>query len=177
LADQTVRKEKHDLHSLREVLSVSNGDLIEKTEGLIEDRKRLLKEIGDLKLKLTSYSIEALLEKAESIDNFKLVSSRLNDVDSIEEMKKTGDLVRTKLKSGVGILGSIINDKPFLLCVVTEDLIHSKKIKAGDIIKILAKYINGGGGGKPHMAQAGGKDSNKLDLALKKAKETIESIL
>jgi len=177
LADQTVRKEKRDLLALREVLSISNGDLIEKTEHLIDERKQLLKELSDLKLKLTSNSIESLLDKAESIDNFKLVTSRLNNINSIEEMKKTGDLVRTKLKNGIGVLGSIINDKPFLLCVVTEGLIQSKKLKADEIIKILAKHINGGGGGKPHMAQAGGKDSSKLDLALKKAKETIESIL
>jgi alanyl-tRNA synthetase len=77
----------------------------------------------------------------------------------------------------VGVLGAIIDDKPFLLCVVTEDLIQSRQLKAGEIIKILAKHIHGGGGGRPHMAQAGGKDANKLEFALKKAKETIERIL
>ncbi|HDK35669.1 MAG TPA: hypothetical protein ENG82_02085, partial [Bacteroidetes bacterium] len=81
------------------------------------------------------------------------------------------------LKSGVGVLGSEIKGKPFLLCVVTDDLIKTKNLKAGDIVKRLGKFIGGGGGGNPGMAQAGGKDINNLGKALEKAKDVVAELL
>ena len=176
MADQLLRTEKQDIAKLKYLLGSSDGNLVTKLEGLLEERKQLQKEVGDFRFKLSFNQVDPLIQNAEKVDSFNLVSSQIQ-VESIDEMKKLGDQVRLKLKSGVGVLGSVINEKPFLLCVVTDDLIKSKNLKAGEIIKKLAKFINGGGGGKPHMAQAGGKDSSKLDLALNNAKETVENLL
>ena len=176
MADKIQRREKNDLLKIRSLLNVSDGDFVIKIEQLVDERKQLIKELGDLRVQIGAQKIDPLIKNAETIDNFKFISVLL-EVESVDEMKKSGDLVRIKLKSGIGVIGSVIDNKPFLLCVVTDDLIKSKNLKAGDIIKKLAKHIQGGGGGRAHMAQAGGKDSSKLTYALEKAKETIESMI
>ncbi|MFQ6116289.1 MAG: DHHA1 domain-containing protein, partial [bacterium] len=75
-------------------------------------------------------------------------------------------VLREELKSGVGVLGAIINGKGSFVCVVTKDLITGKKLNAGDIIHQVAKLAGGGGGGNPYMALAGARDVSKIDEAL-----------
>ena len=77
-------------------------------------------------------------------------------------------MLRQKLGSGVGLLASIIDEKVSLVCVVTDDLIASKNLNAGKIILEVSKIISGGGGGKAHLATAGGKDVSKIDDAILK---------
>ncbi|MCW8848536.1 MAG: DHHA1 domain-containing protein, partial [Melioribacteraceae bacterium] len=88
------------------------------------------------------------------------------DVNNIDELKSMGDELRSKIKSGVGVLISAIEEKVGIVCVVSDDLIKDKKIMAGKIVGELAKIVGGGGGGRPHLATAGGKDISKIDEAL-----------
>jgi alanyl-tRNA synthetase len=83
------------------------------------------------------------------------------------------DVLRAKLGSGVGVLGSVINDKISFVCVVTDDLIASQKLHAGEIVKKVAAIAEGSGGGRPHMALAGGKNISKLDQALAKVPQIV----
>ncbi|MEK6566865.1 MAG: DHHA1 domain-containing protein, partial [Bacteroidota bacterium] len=85
--------------------------------------------------------------------------------------------LRSRLGSGVGLLAAVIDDKVSLVCVVTDDLVAGKKVEAGKIVGAVAKLVGGGGGGRPHMATAGGKDVAKLDEALTKTKSIVESFL
>ena len=96
---------------------------------------------------------------------------------SIDELKNLGDSLRSKLGSGVGLLACVIEDKVQLVCVVTDDLVAAKKIEAGKVVGAIAKLVGGGGGGRPHMATAGGKDVSKLDEALSQTKSVVESLL
>ena len=82
------------------------------------------------------------------------------------------DLLRDKLKSAVVVLGTVYEDKPAFLVAVTSDLV-AKGYDAGKIVKQVAGVTGGGGGGKPSLAQAGGKDKKKLDEALKLVKSLI----
>jgi alanyl-tRNA synthetase len=77
----------------------------------------------------------------------------------------------------VGLLASIIDDKVALVCVVSDDLIKTKNIQAGKIVGAVAKIVGGGGGGKPHLATAGGKDVAKLDEALKSVAAVVEGMM
>jgi len=86
------------------------------------------------------------------------------------------DMLKKKAKSAVVVLGFADDGKATLLAAVTDDLIK-KGLKAGDIIKQIAPVIGGGGGGRPHMAQAGGKNPEKIDDALAKAFEMIKENL
>jgi alanyl-tRNA synthetase len=85
-------------------------------------------------------------------------------------------MLRKRAKSAAVVLGFVAEDKPNLLVGVTEDLIKNG-VKAGDIVKEIAPIIGGGGGGRPQMAQAGGKDPEKIDAALAKAAVLIKEKL
>jgi len=89
-----------------------------------------------------------------------------------EALREMSDLLRDKLKSAVIVLGTVYEDKPIFLAVVTPDLV-AKGYKAGEIVKQVAKVTGGGGGGKDSFAQAGGKYKNKLDEALHLVKDLI----
>ncbi len=94
-----------------------------------------------------------------------VVAARIAAAD-IDELKRLGDELRAKLRRGVGVLGTVLEEKASFVCVVTDDLVAEKKIQAGRIVGEVAKLVGGGGGGRPHMATAGGKDADKLDAAL-----------
>ncbi len=151
----------HSLHQRIEQQLSSENELIEKI-------KSLEKELNTYKLEQAKSDIDTLVSKAVIRNGAKLVVSKIQATD-IEQLKSMGDSLREKLYSGVGILASVIDDKVQLVCVVTDDLIKSKGLKAGKIVGDIAKLLGGGGGGKPHLATAGGKDINRLDEALSQA--------
>src|SRR5262249_36598115 len=94
----------------------------------------------------------------------------------VNGMRSLADQVRDKLRSGVIALGAVMDDgKVTLLVVVTKDL--TNKLKAGDLIKVMAAEVGGTGGGRPEMGQAGGKDPARLDAALEKVFGLVESSL
>jgi alanyl-tRNA synthetase len=93
----------------------------------------------------------------------------------VNGMRALADQLRDKLKSGVVALGAANDGKVSLLVVVTKDLIA--KLKAGDLIKEMATEVGGTGGGRPEMAQAGGKDPARLDVALEKVFGLVERML
>ena len=91
-------------------------------------------------------------------------------------MRALADQLRDKMKSGVIALGAVMDEgKVSLLVVVTKDLIG--RVKAGDLIKPMAAEVGGTGGGRPEMAQAGGKDGSRLDAALEKVFSLVETLL
>ena len=121
-------------------------------------------------------SMDELISTAVSLENIKLVAAKVSAA-SIDELKNLGDSLRSKLGSGVGLLASVLDDKVQLVCVVTDDLVAAKKIEAGKVVGAIAKLVGGGGGGRPHMATAGGKDISKLADALAQTKSVVESLL
>jgi alanyl-tRNA synthetase len=143
---------------------------------LAEKKKSFEKELAKYNLKSASSDIEALIVKATSINGFKLVTSKVTAAD-MDTLKSIGDTLRSKIGSGVGLLASIIDDKVALVCVVSDDLIKTKNIQAGKIVGAVAKIVGGGGGGKPHLATAGGKDVAKLDEALKGVAAVVEGMM
>jgi alanyl-tRNA synthetase len=143
---------------------------------LADGRKSLDKEFARYRMKSLSGSMDEFIASAMTVDDFKLVATKIS-ANSIDELKSLGDALRIKLGSGVGLLASIIDDKVQLICVVTDNLVASKRIEAGKVIGAIAKLVGGGGGGRPHMATAGGKDITKLDDAIAQAKSIVESLL
>lgn len=141
-----------------------------------ETKKTLEKERAKSRLKSLTGSIDELISSAVSVDNIKLIAVKVS-ATSMDELKSLGDSLRAKLGSGVGLLASIIEDKVQLVCVVTDDLVAAKKIEAGKVVGAVAKIVGGSGGGRPHMATAGGKDIAKIDEALSHTKSIVESLL
>ena len=136
----------------------------------------LKKELSKYKVKEASAGIDSLVETATAVNGFKVVSSKV-EAGSLDELKTLADSLREKLGSGVGVLASIIDEKVSLVCVVTDDLIKQKRLQAGKIVGEMAKHVGGGGGGKPHLATAGGKDVSRLEEALGKTTSIVQSML
>jgi len=95
----------------------------------------------------------------------------------MDELKSIADSLRTRIGSGVGVLGAVVDEKVAIVCVVTDDVIKEKRLEAGKIVGVVAKIVGGGGGGRPHLATAGGKDVKKLDEALKSASAIVKSLM
>ncbi len=148
----------------------------QKIEDLLDVKKKLEKEIAEIKMK----------EKLEQLDHILSLSSDEKGVtvfkgkvlaDNMDELKSFGDEMRNKIKSGVGVLISQIDDKVGIVAVVSDNLIKDKKLSAGKIVGELAKIVGGGGGGRPHLATAGGKDVVQIVTALAKVEKIVGSFL
>ncbi|HET6271353.1 MAG TPA: alanine--tRNA ligase, partial [Bacteroidota bacterium] len=149
----------------------------EKTvERVAKQTSDLKKEFSKHKVREVAGGIDDLVAKATALDGFKVVSSKV-DASDMDELKRIGDTLRSKLGSGVGVLASVIDEKVALVCVVTDDLIKGKNLQAGKIVGEMAKQLGGGGGGRPHLATAGGKDVHKLDDALGQTLAIIQAML
>ena len=148
----------------------------EAIEELNRSTQELRKELSREHVRQEALSLDALVEGATSVQGVTLVAARV-EAHSMDELKNLGDALRTKLRSGVGILGTALEGKAALVCVVTDDLIASRGLKAGTIVGALARLVGGGGGGRPHLATAGGKDLEKLDDALADAPRLLGTMI
>lgn len=145
-------------------------------EAITRQTSDLKKELSKFRLRQAASTLDNLLSTAVSLNGFKVISARI-DAQTMDELKSMGDALRTKLGSGVGVLASVVDNKVAMVCVVTDDLIKNKHLQAGKIIGEVAKGVGGSGGGRPHMATAGGKDIAKLDETLRKIPSIIQSML
>lgn len=141
---------------------------------LHERIKQLEKELSALKTGELKTLIPGIVEKAVVQDGIRIAAARV-DVSDMDQLKDLGDELRSSLKTGgIGLLVTVIDDKVQLVCVVTDDLTKTKP--AGKLVGLVAKEVGGGGGGKPHLATAGGKDVTKLDAAVTMFPELITQI-
>ena len=148
----------------------------EKIAELHDEKKKLEKELSELKLEEKKGEISSVLKNPTEVRGIKIYKAEIS-AENNDELKSLGDELREKTKGSVGVLFSVIDNKAGIVCVVSDDLIKEKKLSAGKIVGELAKLVGGGGGGKPHLATAGGKDITKIQFALNKVEEIIESFL
>jgi len=168
-----MKKLEADVRELSELLKVGPSELVAKTRKVMAQLKDKERELEDLKLKMASGS--AVASTARTVAGVPVYVQRTDGLD-MNGMRALADQLRDKLKSGVVALGAATDDgKVALLVVVTKDL--SGKVKAGDLIKVMAAEVGGTGGGRPEMAQAGGKDPSKLDASLEKVFDLVERAL
>ncbi|MFC1693818.1 alanine--tRNA ligase [Candidatus Latescibacterota bacterium] len=174
-AYELVRNEKLVVSVLSRNLNTTPSEIVERVENLSGKIRDLEKEIKRIKTQ-GAFGETDLVSNAVEVKGVKVAFGRF-DVDNAEELKVMADAVREKLGSGVGVLGSAVNGKVTIVVTVTDDLISGRSLKAGDIVKKIAETIGGSGGGRPHMAMAGGKDVDRLDDALASAPEVIAQFL
>ncbi len=158
-----VQKDQSLISSAANMLKGAKEDLVLKIEALVKDKKNLEKTLDALKAKIASKSVENVDETIKEINGVKVISKKV-DIENPSQLRDLADKFKTKIGSGVILLGAKSNGKALLISIVTDDL--TKKFKAGDIVKAAAKLVGGGGGGRPDMAQAGGTKPENLDKAL-----------
>ncbi|KAB2846465.1 MAG: alanine--tRNA ligase, partial [Melioribacteraceae bacterium] len=156
-----------------QVASIKNQE--SRINDLLEEKKKLEKELAELKLQGKLGGIDNIISSGAEVDGIKIFKGKV-EASNMDELKSMGDELREKMKSNsVGMLISIIEeDKVGIVCVVSDDLIKDKKLSAGKIVGSVAKILGGGGGGRQHLATAGGKDISKIDEALAKFDEFIK---
>jgi alanyl-tRNA synthetase len=168
-----MKKLEGEVRELSELLKVGPSELVAKTRKVMAQLKDKERELEELKLKMASGS--AVASTAKTVAGVQVHVQRTDGLD-MNAMRMLADQLRDKLKTGVVALGAATDDgKVSLLVVVTKDL--TGKVKAGDLIKPMAAEVSGTGGGRPEMAQAGGKDASKLDLSLEKVFGLVEQAL
>jgi alanyl-tRNA synthetase len=167
-----MKKLETDVRELSDLLKVGQSELVAKTRKVMTQLKDKERELEELKLKMASGS--AVETTAKTIAGIQVHVQRTDGLD-VNGMRALADQLRDKLKSGVVALGAANDGKVSLLVVVTKDLIA--RLKAGDLIKEMAAEVGGTGGGRPEMAQAGGKDPARLDVALEKVFGLVERML
>ena len=171
-AEDFLRTERRINEELRTLLNCQRDELPAKLQEMLDGRKKLEHDLRELRGKLARQEISELVASAENLNGIRVVAAKVVVADP-EDLKTMGDTLREKLGSGVGVLAAVVDGKITFACVVTDDLIKNKKLRAGDIVKKVAEITGGSGGGRPHLALAGGKDVSRLDEALKKVTEIV----
>jgi len=166
------KKLENQVEKTSEVLKTPQHDLIKKAENLMEEHKTLQRELQELKNKLAAGSIDELIAGAKNVNGMNVVTAKIDGADS-DMLKDIGDRLKDKLENAVVVLGTQSADKALFVVMAAPGAI-ALGAHAGSLIKEVAKVAGGGGGGTPHMAQAGGKDPSKIEAAVKKAIEVLE---
>jgi alanyl-tRNA synthetase len=171
-------------HKLEEVvagLTSATGGLSDAAEALVkavekrdEEIKRLTRELDQARMKSASSSTANIGEKVKEIRGVKVLTHRVDNLERAQ-MRTLVDQLRDKLGSAVVVLGSASNGNVSLIVGVTKDL--TSRIQAGKVIGPVARKVGGKGGGRPDLAEAGGKDAAALDAALAEAYSVVESLL
>ena len=160
------------LEGIAQQLGASPDSVAAKLSGLQRELGGARREIDALRRQLAKTSFDEMLDKRlESINGKQGLLVRLDAVP-METMREMTDWFRNRVEKGVMVLASDINGRPQIVVAVTDALVKDG-LRAGDLIKPIAQVVGGGGGGRPQMAQAGGKDSGKINEALLRARELI----
>ena len=175
-AVQYIQTGQNELHRLGELINAHGPELVERIGDLLEQKKSLEKELDRVNSRMLADSIDDIIAEAETISGVQVIIHKSENA-AMPQLKEMGDQIRQKTKNTVALLGSKADDKLSFVCVVTDDLISRKKYNAGDLVRRIAEVAGGGGGGRPHMATAGGKELNKFDEAMNKLKDLINDPL
>ena len=174
-AQEYVRRQFELLENIQETLKHPR-DLVGAIEGLMAERASLRKEIEALNLKATDEIKEMLKSEVKSFNGYHLILGLIKLPNS-EALKKLSFELKNEIDNLVAVLAADINGKPQLAIVVSDLLVKKKGLHAGKMVRELAIEIQGGGGGQPFYATAGGKDSSGLPKALEKAETLLHQAL
>ena len=164
-AELVVRDRFSSQSAVAALLQTSPVEVEDRVRALLDEMGSLRRSNETLERRLSLQSAEGMLASAQDVDGVSVLAEKVA-VSSVDALREMGDWLKDKLGSGVVVLGSLINERPLLIAMVTSDLVESG-LDAVEIAKGAAKAIQGGGGGRPTVAQAGGRRADGLDEALR----------
>ena len=173
-AERLLRERLESLEAIAEELRSSISEAPRKVEALIAELAAERKRSASLEKGLSRNMVEALIGQTEQVNGVTVLAAKL-PASSMVALRETGDLLRDRLKSAVIVLGAVYDGKPGFVAMVTPDLL-TRGLHAGEIVKRVAGVTGGSGGGKAEMAQAGGRDENKIDEALALVKDLVQKV-
>jgi len=163
-AEELYVQQTDRLEAISQKLQTPVVDLETRLDSFIQENEDLKKQLEDFQKISLRGEAEDLLEKVQDIDGVKLVAGRTSAANA-DGMREMGDFLKDKLGSVVVALAAVVEGSPILVTMVTPDLVE-RGLHAGNIARDTAKVMGGGGGGRPEMAQAGGKQPEKVEEAL-----------
>ncbi|MDC0865560.1 alanine--tRNA ligase [bacterium] len=162
------------INSIKSQLNCEVNLLDERVNQILSQNKELEKKLKNQKKAGSTFNVAKLVKESKTIGNAKVII-HMTDATSSEELKSLGDNLLSGLKNGVGVLGAE-GEKPMIVVVVSNNLIKDG-LNASSIAKSIGKSMGGGGGGKPHLATAGGKDLDSLKTALNESFNIIDNFI
>ena len=164
-AEQLFAEHAARLESLSRKLQTPVADLEARLEGFLRDSEELKRRLASLERAALRSEAERMLGRVVLVDGVNVVAGRTS-APSAEAMREMGDFLKAKLSSAVVVLSAVVDGSPMLVAMVTPDLV-ARGLHAGNVARDAAKVMGGSGGGRPELAQAGGKQAEKLDEALR----------
>ena len=166
---------EEQLHHAAKLVKAKPEQLADKIQHLLAENKALGSEVESLKSKMAKDAMGNVMDQVQQIEGVKLLATSVEGVD-MNGLRDLGDQLKEKLGEGVILLVSAAGEKVNLMAMATEEAV-SQGAHAGNLIKACAACVGGGGGGRPNMAQAGGKNPAGVKDALAKASEVLKEQL
>ncbi len=160
------------VQEIAKVLKANPANVIEKAEHLVTENKALHSELESMKSKAAKDALGDVMDQVVEVKGVKLLATKVSGVD-MNGLRDLGDQLKEKLGDGVILLASDLDGKVNLVAMATDGAM-SKGAHAGNLIKGVAALVGGGGGGRPNMAQAGGKNPAGIDAAIAEAKNVLD---
>ena len=164
---------EQELAEAAKTVKATPATLLDRLQHMTEELKAAHSEIESLKSKMAKDALGDVTQDVKDIKDVKLLAKKLENVD-MNGLRDLGDQLKEKLGEGVIVLASVDGGRVSLLAMATDGA-QKKGAHAGNLIKGIASEVGGGGGGRPNMAQAGGKNPAGVEAALKKAEEVLEA--
>ncbi len=167
----------HILGRVERNYSIPPAELDQRIAAMLEEQKKLARELDQVRKESSQAGMDDLLAGAEELPGgLKLLEIKVDGAD-MNLLKTMGDSFREKAGTGAALFAAEAGGKLLFACAVTDDLATTGRLKAGEVVGRIAKIAGGGGGGKPHLATAGGKDVSKLNQALAAFPEIVKELL
>ena len=170
-AEQLFVEQAERLDRLAQQLQTPVVDLESRLESFIEDADQVRRRLATLERESLRREAQGLLESVADVDGVKVLAGRTSAA-SADAMREMGDFLKTRLESSVLVLGGIVEDRPTLVAMISDDLV-SQGLNAGNIVKEAAQVMGGGGGGRPNLAQAGGRHADLLEASLQSVADIV----
>jgi alanyl-tRNA synthetase len=174
-AQQLVQERLNVLDEAAAYMSCTPEQVGRKVLALLDDAQQLRREIDRLNRELARHNFASILDQAQKVDGVSVLSTQV-DAPNAETLREMCDWFRERMGSGVVVLGTVISGRPSLVASVTSDLVD-RGLHAGRLIKEVAGIVGGGGGGRPTMAHAGGRDPDRLPEALSRVPDLVRGAL
>jgi alanyl-tRNA synthetase len=174
-AYELVQRRFRSLKQTAAILAASLDEVPAKALSLLDDMDASRKQLASLRQELVSTQFSSQLEGISQVSGIPVMVANLPNADA-ETLRQMADKFRLRYKSGVVVLASVVDGKPTLIAAVTDDLVK-RGLHAGELVKVVALPLGGSGGGRPTLAQAGGKDASRLSEALDQVIPWVKKIL
>ncbi|MCL4524199.1 MAG: DHHA1 domain-containing protein, partial [Acidobacteria bacterium] len=171
---EAFQKSAAALQKLSQALNAGEDDLLAAVERMTQATRQMEKQIEGLKKKAAHSMVDELLEQSRTVKDVRVLAAKLEEIDRLT-LRQLVDTLRQKMGSGVVVLGTVENGKVALIAGVTKEL--TSRIQAGKIIQETAKLVGGLGGGRPDLAEAGGKDTSALPGAMEQVYSIVARML